>query len=343
MLRLIVFSLIVSICLGADTFAQNADDPTGSCQRIMEQDPTLNNLIDPQGYQTADPASLGLVIRVGEGTQPMILIPGLGFGGEVFQELMEPLAKDYRMYAVTLPGFGGSQALPCPDSAVSFGEQSWGTAALNAIKKLIRDEQLENPVIVGHWLTGTQLALRLALDDPENIKAVILLSGTACMTTSDPQRAVYLETLEKRVAAIDHFMAPQWFKTVTRETWDDNNFMPGDYAVHPVLGLRLWREAARPPLHVWVRYLCEFNAQDISQELASLQVPTLLLSPGLDGIAHDPDNNYMQSYCFDSWGDSIDKHPRIVHKVIPNSRICLWLDQPNTVQQVVAEFLSSSN
>jgi hypothetical protein len=38
-----------------------------------------------------------------------------------------------------------------------------------------------------------------------------------------------------------------------RETWDDNNFLPGDYAVNPILGLRLWREAASPQVHVWIR------------------------------------------------------------------------------------------
>ncbi|MDL1891940.1 hypothetical protein FBQ87_03480 [Sphingobacteriales bacterium CHB3] len=179
-------------------------------------------------------------MRAGTGTQAMILIPGLGFGGSVFSEFMEGFAGQYRMYAVTLPGF----------------------------------------------------------------------------------------------------MAPRWFKTVTRETWDDNNFLPGDYAVNPVRGLRLWREAAAPGLHVWVRYLCEFNAQDITLEMDKLTVPTLILKPGLEGIYHTAGNNYMENYCHKNWEGSIGNNRNISVKTIPDSRVCLWFDQPQEVRKAVVDFLA---
>src|SRR4030067_1470682 len=124
------------------------------------------------------------------------------------------------------------------------------------------------------------------------------------------------------------YFAPKWFKTVTRETWDDNNFLPGDSAVNPGRGLRLWREAAAPKLHVWVRYLCEFNAQDITLELDQVTVPTLKLEPGLEGIKDHPDQNYMENYCHKGWEGYLEKNPKITVKTIPNSRVCLWFDQP---------------
>ena len=67
-----------------------------SCDRIMVQDPALNNLVDPPGYKTARPGALGEVLRAGTGARAMILIPGLGFGGSVFNEFMEGLAGQYR-------------------------------------------------------------------------------------------------------------------------------------------------------------------------------------------------------------------------------------------------------
>ena len=97
-------------------------------------------------------------------------------------------------------------------------------------------------------------------------------------------------------------MARAWFKTVTRATWDDNNFLPGDYSSNPIVGLRLWREAARPPLHVWVRYLNEFYAQDATLQVEGLRVPTLLLKPGLEGLWHEPGANYVSAYLDRSWG-----------------------------------------
>jgi len=212
---------------------------------------------------------------------------------------------------------------------------------LVAIEKLMEEEKLQNTILVGHWLTGTQIALRLAMKHLDKISAVIILAGSARMDVTNTQYASYYETPEKRVATIDNYLAPKWFRTVTRETWDDNNFLPDDYAVNPVRGLRLWREAASPKLHVWVRYLCEFSAQDITFEMNKVTVPTLILKPGLDGLWYDPGQNYMEAYCHLSWEGCVEKNPKITEKTIPNSRACLWFDQPEEVNKVVADYLKS--
>ena len=332
-IRGVLTALLIFIASAPVVYGQQA------CIRIMAQDSTLNNLVDPPGYKTAELGTLGGVVRAGTGEQAMILIPGLGFSGNVFAEFMEGLADKYRMYAVTLPGFGGTAAPPCPDEMASFGEQTWTNGALAAIEKLIENEKIQDPIVVGHWLTGTQLALRLAIKHPDKVKAVIILAGSARLFIDDTAYATYYGTLEKRVATMDRYFAPKWFKTVTRETWDDNNFLPGDYAVNPVRGLRLWREAAAPKLHVWVRYLCEFNAQDITLELDQVTVPTLKLEPGLEGIKDHPDQNYMENYCHKGWEGYLEKNPKITVKTIPNSRVCLWFDQPQEVNKAVLEFL----
>ncbi|MGQ0720773.1 MAG: alpha/beta fold hydrolase [Candidatus Eiseniibacteriota bacterium] len=311
-----------------------------ACIRIMIQDPALNNLVDPPGYETADLGTLGGVLRQGTGDRAMILVPGLGFSGGVFAEFMKAHASDYRMVAVTLPGFGGTPAPRSPSETTSFGEQTWTTAALGAIERLMDGENMEDAVVVGHWIGGTQVALRLAMARPDRVAAVVLLAGSARMTTTDPERAAWISTPERRLISIDKYMAPLWFKTVTRETWDDNNFLPSDYAVDPVRGLRLWREAATPKLHVWVRYLCEYNAQDICAELGDLAVPTLLLEPGLEGAAHDPDNDYMKSLCHDSWDGCIGSGAPFTRRVVPDSRACLWFDRPAEVGSAIAEFLA---
>jgi pimeloyl-ACP methyl ester carboxylesterase len=310
-----------------------------SCPRILKQDSTLNNLVDPPGYQTVKLGTLGAVVRAGSGDRVMILIPGLGFGAGIFEDFMNGLAADYRMYAVTLPGFGGTAAPPCPPETTSFGAQTWTTGALSALERLIETERIRDAVVVGHWLTGTQLAVRLATRHPDRIKAVILLAGVPRWVTPDTARAAYYSTLERRIASVDRYLAPRWFKTVTRETWDDNNFLPGDYAVHPVRGLRLWREAATPKLHVWIRYLSEFNAQDLSLEISRLKVPTLLLEPGLEGLWHDGQNYMRDNIGHRSWEGILGGKAKIVAKTIPDSRACLWFDQPKAVARAMGDFL----
>jgi len=327
-----MISLLV-VALSSNVHAQQ------SVERIMKQDSTLNNLVDPPGYETGTPGTFGDVLRHGSGLRPMILIPGFGFSGGIFADLMESFSDNFQMYAVTLAGFGGTPAPPGPGESASFGEQTWTNGAVRALEVLIEKEGIRNAIIVGHWLGGTQIALRYALKHPDKVKAVIILSGAAKFVALDSARAAMINTLEKRVRINDAYMGPRWFKTVTRETWDDNNFIPGDYAVDPVLGLRLWREAATPKLHVWVRYLCEFNSQDISLDLDNLEVPTLMLQPGLEGIYHDPSNFYMDGYLNRSWEGSIENKDRITVKIIPNARVCLWVDQPTAVKDTILEFL----
>ena len=310
------------------------------CIRILEQDSTLNNLVDPAGYRTAPLGTLGGVQVFGSGPQDVIFIPGLGFGGEVIEDYANIHALDFTTYAVTLAGFGGTAAPPSPPDTVSFGEQPWTEAAIAAIERLMDSAHIERPILMGHWLTGTQIALRLALRHPDKVRAIVIVSGAACFVASDTSRFPMHPPLAFRARATDEYMAPKWFKTVTRETWDDNNFLPGDYAVNPVRGLRLWRQAASPLLHVWVRYLCEFNVQDISLALDSLVVPTLLLMPGLEGNYADPRNDYMRSYCRASWEASAPGNARITMKTVPDARVFIWLDQPDRFDQEVAAFLA---
>jgi len=170
--RGILAAYLIAVAPAPLLFGQQA------CIRIMKQDSTLNNLVDPPGYKTAKLGTLGEVVRAGTGNQGMILIPGLGFGGSIFDEFMQGFLGQYRMYAVTLPGFGGTSAPPCPGEKTSFGLQTWTNAALGAIEKLMEEEKIQNPIIVGHWLGGTQIALRLALKHPDKIKAVVLLAGS---------------------------------------------------------------------------------------------------------------------------------------------------------------------
>lgn len=320
--------------------AASADRERQPPPRILEQDPSLDNLADPPSYATAELGTLGRVEERGQGPRTMILVPGHGFGGDVFAPIMEGRDDEFTTYAVTLPGFGGTPAPPAPPEGTSFGEQSWTTGATDAISELMREKDLRDVVVVGHWLGGTQVAIELALRHRDRIDAVVLLAGAARFHVQMGPDAPADPSLEERIAGVDEVLAPRWFKTVTRETWDDNNFLPGDYAANPILGLRLWRMAARPPLHVWVRYLNEFFAQDVTLKLDRLEVPTLLLHPGLEGLWHPDGNNYVEAYTRRSWSEHAARHSQITVDTIPDTRIVPWYDRPQAVNEAIDDFLA---
>ncbi len=255
----------------------------GGQTRSLAQDPDLNNLRLPPGVETTAIGQLGRVRKVGEGPRAMLLIPGLGFGDEIGTEFMKRHRTEYTMYAITLPGFGGTPLLPTPAAGSPVADTPWTRSALQAITGLLDREHIERVTIVAHWAFASQLALRLALDHPDRVAAVILVSGVL-KVHYDVAPEMMTWTPEQGTRSVER-LGNNWFKTVTRRTWDDNNFMSYDYAVNPRRGLFLCREAQAPLLPVWIRYLLECYYIDLTPSLSALLVPTLVVQPGFD----DPD------------------------------------------------------
>ncbi len=306
--------------------------------RSLAQDPALDHLVHADRTVTAPTGTLGEIRRAGSGPRKMILLPGLGFGAGIWSELMERHVADATMYAVTLPGFGGTPPLAMPPPGSSFADTPWTRSAVAALERLIEEEKLERVTIVAHWALATQIALRLALDHPERVEALILVGGVReSYYDSSPQMIDW--TLEQRARFADG-MAQQWFRTVTRRTWDDNNFMTYDYAVDPLRALFLWREAQSPTLPVWIRYLLEFYAQDPTLELSKLKVPTLVVQPGFDDSAFyvDAGRNYMRNLCHDSWQATADLAPAIELVTVQGSRLFVQYDRPDELDRLIREF-----
>jgi len=93
------------------------------CQtRLMVQDSTLNNLRHPPGLATAPVGTLGHVRKLGTGARTMLLIPGLGFGNDIWTEFKERRKADDTMYAITLPGFCGTPPPAMPAGESTFAE-----------------------------------------------------------------------------------------------------------------------------------------------------------------------------------------------------------------------------
>jgi pimeloyl-ACP methyl ester carboxylesterase len=305
------------------------------------QDSTLDNLVHAKDYVTSAPGVLGAVIERGKGPIDMVLVSGFGVGASAFEGFMRRNADRYRMLAVTLPGFEGSPAPPMPPPGASYGDQTWTRAATDAVVKLIREKKLARPVLVGHFINGTQVAMRVALDHPDMVRAVVLLAGTARF---EPVKASRFwpknMTLEQKVQAVDRFSAPRWFKTVTRDTWVRGNFVATDYSADSVLGKRFADRANEPPLPVLVRYLCEFHASDLWPDLERLKPPLLMIQPSFSAsVRADTTRNYLQGYFEEPWRGRIEGRPRTESSFVENAGILVMEDQAALVDRKIADFL----
>lgn len=305
----------------------------------MRQDATLDNLHHPPGIVTTPLDALSEVRRGGIGPRQVLLISGLGFGDSIWTEFMARHAERFTMHAVTLPGFGGTPPYPIPPDTAGFASAPWLRSTARGVQSYLDSQRIDRVTIIGHWAGATQLALMLALDHPERVDAVVLIGGSLKSVFSAVP-GMDRWSPAQRAAQTDQ-LARQWFRTVTRATWDDNNFMPWDYAVNPLRGLFLWRQAQTPTLPVWVRYLMEFYAVDVEPRLSSLRVPVLVVEPGFDDPAYvaEPGRDYMRDLTQRSWQTARAATPNLRFVTIPGSRLFVMYDQPGALDAALADFL----
>ncbi len=130
--------------------------------RAEEESPPAGRFITVEGVR------LHYVDR-GQG-RPLVLLHGNGAMIQDMQAsgILPRAAKHYRVIAFDRPGFGYSER---PRSTV------WTPSAQAALlHKALQQLGIERPIVVGHsW--GTLVAIAMALDFPQDVAALVLLSG----------------------------------------------------------------------------------------------------------------------------------------------------------------------
>jgi pimeloyl-ACP methyl ester carboxylesterase len=303
------------------------------------EDQNINNLVHTMGYKTSELGAMPQYVKVGKGRQTIILIPGWGFDVTVFEDFMEANKNNYTMYAITIPGYGNTMAPPMPDTSISYGEQTWNKGVLEGIEKLIKNEKIIKPVIAGHATQGTQLALRMAIDYPEQLSGVIILGGHAKFISIIQGKPTEYP-LKSMIASTDMYTAPIWFKGITKKDFDDGNYLPGIYSLDSIKGADLWKQSAKPPLPVLVHYICEFFASDIKTEIDKIKCPVLILRATFNNEVLDaPINNYVKPQFIDSWNNVSEINYLIEVQDIKDAGLFIWKDNPKETYKAINNIL----
>lgn len=140
---------------------------------------------------------------------PMILVPGLGCSGRVWDTTVEHYRARYTVHVLTLAGFGGQPAAAPSEHLVAD--------VRDELVAYLAARKLDRPVLVGHSLGGF-VAYSVAAKVPERIGAVVAVDGVPFLgeyfhpgATAETARAG-AEKLRAHTASLD---APS-FATETR-------------------------------------------------------------------------------------------------------------------------------
>lgn len=333
MRQLLLLSLFLSI-INQIVYAQN-----------INASDTINNLALPTGYTTSELGALPDYQVKGRGHKSLILIPGIGFDGSVYADFMESNRKHYRMFAITIPGYGKTASPPLPPNGTSYGKQVWNNGVVEGIKKLIEKEQLVKPILIANFTQGVQIAMKFAIDYQHLIGGIVLVGGPSkFIAVQNGKVAEY--SLDYQIKAIDTYMAPKFYKTIRKEVFDENNYLAELYSIHKELAAELWMEPTKVPLPVMIQYLCEFFASDLTESVNKIKVPILVIRPGFSeellNQPNIPTLNYIKPQFIDGWEKFKDRNSKLEIVDVANSGVFVWKDQPKEFNRLISNFVKKA-
>src|SRR5215472_3008017 len=242
---------------------------------LRELDFRRNNFRFPSDYKTLADNQPPQIIKEGHGSQTLILIPGVYSGNVAFQGFMARNDSRYKFYVVTPPGLNGTPARPLPPETTSYGDLTWTRRLERDILDLIHREKLKKPVIVAHGFPGSLIADDLAGQRPDLLGGVIDVAVMPVQFFPSPKDASFKKPAapQERVEYVNVSWAQKWFRYVTPETWESNNYPAEMFSNDPSRAEHARLQVESAPLEVKIRYLSEFMAADDTAEFANLKTP----------------------------------------------------------------------
>lgn len=213
--------------------------------------------------------------------RPVVLIHGNGTMAEdfVISGLVDRLAKRYRVIAIDRPGFGHTER---PRHRI------WtASAQARLVHRVLERLGVERPIIVGHsW--GTLVSLALAVQAPDAVRGLVLLSGyyyavrRADVALITPLAVPGIGDAARSLMppALVHLLAPQVFQRVFRP-----QAVPACFQARFPVGLSIHPTQARAS----AEDTASMNAAAalLRPHYRGLRVPLAILSGDADAIV-DP-------------------------------------------------------
>src|SRR6185436_19852836 len=254
------------------------------------------------------------------------------------------------MYAVTLPGYGGTPAPPRP-ATFDLTTTPWWDGAKQGVLGLIEKNKLDKPVVVG-LNSSSYLALRLALENPDKVRAAVVLDGQAYTTFRSLANPDYPATLTERpevllkqpgaIGLIGEFLP---LMIASREAAEARikalppaqltQFAASVHDIERARALAIDAFSTADPRAA--RYNAELFSTDLTGALKDLKVPLLAIPAVPD------DNSPGQGSATPSqWYEIKLKYPAIPLTVVPfeNTRSYIHEDAPQEFDAALAAFLA---
>lgn len=237
----------------------------------------------------------------------LALLHGWGMNPRVFDGLLNLLQTHATLLPLALPGHGGTAALPNNTLA------TWAAHIA---------QQLPTQCVLLGWSLGGQIALRIALDQPERIRRLILISTTPKFVAADDWHAG-IAAAELRAFGED--MQRDTRATLLRFLSLQTRGIPEQKALLQPLRATFFAQPLPEP-HALSAGLEILLHTDLRAQISQIATPTWVIHGGLDKLTPP------------AAGDWLANHLASVHSIgIDDAAHAPFLSHPQRVAQAILE------
>lgn len=249
--------------------------------------------------------------KVGNGPEALILIHGFMGNSTNFEYLFDLLGKDLTLIAIDLPGFGLSEKKVKQKLSRRYMAQ--------VVAQLADRLKLDHYHVLGHSM-GSEVALWLALDEPNKVKSLILLDSPLCLSQRNSVSNNIFTKVGLRIVFMNYNFQKKIFKDmlVNKENFDEKYFLKNYYLVY------------QTPLDIVFNLAENQDTSELKEQLGKLSVPTLTIWGENDEVT--PLNS----------AECLLKNVQGKLVVIPNAGHLPMIDQPQSVSEIIKDFIFSS-
>ncbi|MGD0969137.1 MAG: alpha/beta hydrolase [Candidatus Aquilonibacter sp.] len=281
----------------------------------------------PKAAVTSSAGSLQISMYGQPGHQALIFIPGYALGPWEFAREITAYSANYTVYALTLPGFDGRHGAAGPlFQTVTTDFWAWLTA-----------QNIGKPILIGHSLGGS-LAILLAEQHSELLKAVVAIDGLPILPGEDVQSAATREQNAKDMAGAINMLSTSSQFADAEETYTLPMMVSSSKDVSGI-GSKVEHDGV--DIGTSAAWIAEDMTLDIRPDLNKITVPLVVIAPYDDPIDQKmwPTSAAKKAYYL----QMLSGDPTAQVEMIIPSRHFIMLDQPQMLDTALDAFLKTES
>ncbi|MBK6266702.1 alpha/beta hydrolase [Marivirga sp. S37H4] len=260
------------------------------------------------------------VEKSGQG-KPLIFIPGLISGGDVWDGTVAHFSKNYECHVLTLAGFAGQAPIESPPYLETYKED---------IIRYIKSNSLTEVSLVGHSIGG-YLSMMIGLEQDSAIQQLIIVDALPFFSlTFNPNAKEGFDQ-----ASADQYI--ENFKAYNQEQIDSYRRMTAKGMITDSIywdKVVQWAKSSDLKTEAYCSH--EMMATDLRDKLANMKTPMLVLAAWQKTEMYP---NYTLEYAQQIYNSQYEKAPNCQVVVAEDSKHFIMYDQPDWLYSQMENFL----